>query len=358
MNEEFAYRTAESLSLSERERVILRSIVHIYILTASPVGSKYISQYIEEHFKLSPATIRNVMGYLEDLGFITHPYTSAGRIPTDKGYRLYVDSLMPSESISTKESDSIRENLLGLPPESILREASKILGSLSRCLSVVELPHLFDSVIRRIQLIEISSSRILVVLDLDSNLLRTVTLEADISFDRQDLDALAQFINERAAGRRVSFIRENFGALISDSDNRLHSGLLRLFTDSVDALFAPYNDGSGRLHISGTRDLLAQPEFDSPERIRGVIELVANQDVIVHVFDHIESGVRPLSIGIGHELGHDLLADYSIVAANYTLGTAVSSIGVIGPKRMNYSRVASILKCVSSALSTSSSHST
>ncbi|GAB1429408.1 heat-inducible transcriptional repressor HrcA [Ignavibacteria bacterium] len=353
MNDDLAYRSIEPPNLSERERAILRSIVHIYILTASPVGSKYLSQYIEEYFKISPATIRNVMGYLEYLGFITHPHTSAGRIPTDKGYRLYVDSLMPSESISAKESDSIRENLLGLPSESILREASKILGSLSRCLSVVELPHLFDSVIRRIQLIEVSSARILVVLDLDSNLLRTVTLEADISFDRKDLDISAQFINERLAGRRVSFIRENFNALISDGDNILHGGLLRLFTDSVDALFAQYNDGGERLHISGTQSLLAQPEFDSPERIRGVIELVANQDIIVHVFDRIESGVRPLSIGIGQELGHDLLADYSVIAANYTFGTATASIGVIGPKRMNYARAVSILKCVSAALSTS-----
>lgn len=353
MNGEFAYRAREPRNLNERERAILRSIVHLYILTASPVGSKYLSRYLEEHFKLSPATIRNVMGVLEDLDFITHPYTSAGRIPTDKGYRLYVDSLMPTESISAKESESIRENLLGLPSESILREASKILGSLSRCLSVVELPHLFDSIIRRIQLIEISSARLLVVLDLDSNLLRTITLEADLSFERRDLDCVAQFFNERLAGRRVSFIRENFGALISDGDYRLHGGLLRLFTDSVDALFAPHIEGGERLHISGAQNLLAQPEFDSPERIRGVIELIESQDVIVHVFDRIESGTRPLSIGIGQELGHDLLADYSVIAANYTLGTATASIGVIGPKRMNYARATSILKCVSTALSAS-----
>ncbi len=345
-----AYRNSEPQALNERERTILRSIVQMYILTANPVGSKQLSQYLEEHFKLSPATIRNVMSVLENLEFITHLHTSAGRVPTDKGYRIYVDSLMHNEGISPKEAVEIRQNILHKPSDQALREASKILGSLSRYLSVVELPHLLNAVVRRIQLFELSSARILAVIELDSNLVRTITLETDLDFDRRTLDEIASFLNERIADRRLSFIREHFGSLFQDSGD-LNKGLLRLFTDSVDILFDRYNNADERLHIAGTQNLLSQPEFDSPDRMRGVIELAENHDVIIHVLDRLESDSRPISIAIGQEIDHNLLSDYSVVTTNYTFGASSASIGVIGPKRMNYARIASILQCVGEALS-------
>lgn len=343
------YRTVEQRELTERERSILRSIVQMYVLTANPVGSRHLSKYLEETYKLSPATIRNVMSDLEEFEFISHPHTSAGRVPTDKGYRLYVDSLMSADTLPAAEADSIRENLQQQTSESVLRAASKILGSLSHYLSVVELPHLFDLVIRRIQLVELSSTRILVVLDLDSNVVRTVTLEATMEFDPRALEATAQFLNQRIAARPISYVREHFAALLFDAES-VHSGLLRLFTDSVDTLFAKYTASDERLHIAGTQNLLAQPEFESPERVRGVIELVENHDVIVHIFDKLEAAARPVSIAIGGEIGHDSLQDYSVITSTYTFGKASASIGVIGPKRMNYSRIVSILACVSEAL--------
>ena len=345
-----AYKQPIPRDLSERERSILRSIVQMYVLTANPVGSRHLSKYLEETKKLSPATIRNVMSDLEDLEFISHPHTSAGRVPTDKGYRLYVDSLMPPGVLPQLEAENIRENLLHHPTDSVLREASKILGSLSRYLSVVELPHLFDLIIRRLQLVELSSTRILVVLDLDSNIVRTVTLEAELHIGSDTLQTLAQFLNERIAGRALSFVRENFSALVQDS-GQIHWEFVRLFSESVDALFSRYAVPEERLHITGAQNLFSQPEFVSPERIRGVIELAENHDVIIHLFDKLDAVSRPVSIAIGQELGDVTLNDYSIVTATYTLGKASAAIGVIGPKRMNYSRIVSILACVSESLS-------
>lgn len=348
MNSDLLFPKREPRELNEREKSILRSIVQMYILTANPIGSRFVSRYLEQEFKLSPATVRNVMSDLEEMEFIGHPHTSAGRIPTDKGYRVYVDYLMQAEKISDTERSVVKDNLMISSPEMLFKDASKILGSLSKYLGVVELPNFLDVIVRRLQLIGLSSSRLLVVMELESNSVRTVTLEAQYEIDYRSLEATAQFINERISGKSIKFLKENFAEVIAEADTS--NPTLRLFIDSVDTLFA-LRKHEDKLHIAGTPNLLSYPEFEHPERIKGVIELVENEDVIIHLLEKQDKNDSGIKIAIGQELDNELLNDYSLVATTYQVGSASGLIGLIGPKRMNYSKMVDLVGYVSKVLS-------
>jgi heat-inducible transcriptional repressor len=353
MSVEMHYSYLPDRNLSARERAILRSIVQTYILTAAPVGSRLLSRIFDAGQKLSPATIRNVMADLEDMEFISHPHTSAGRVPTDKGYRLYVDTLMDTESLSENERAAVNQNLLSVPQELALRDASRLLGSLSHYLAIVELPSMADIIIHRLQLVPLSSQRLLVVAELESKLVRTVTLETNMEYDPARLEQMATYINSRISGRSIRYIRENFPHILNTGDSHFaHNDLFRLFVESVDSLFQPYQPGEEKLHIAGARNLVHHPEFENPEHMRGIIELVENEDVIIHLLDRSEpQDPGSIRIMIGHELGEEKLQNYSLVLGSYSLNGGTGSIGLIGPKRMNYSRMVSLVEYVAGVLS-------
>ena len=336
--------------LTEREKDILRAIIQMYILTAEPIGSRFLSKYLEEHYKLSPATIRNIMSDLEDMGFIAHPHTSAGRIPTDKGYRLYVDSLMKTEHVTNQIATFVQENLQNSSREHVLRDASKILSSLSHYLGIVVLPNLSDVILQRLRLIALSSTRLLVVVELQSDIVRTVTLEASFEIDYQALDEIARLLNEKISGRPVSFLRDNFTVIIRDRLPSEANAYLRLFIDSVETLFADYTSPDEAVHIAGTQNLLEYPEFESRDRIKGVIELIENEDLIVHILDRQDLGDNKPFVMIGSEMGSELLNDYSVIVSHYKFGDAKGSLGIIGPRRMNYPRLVPLLTHVAQTL--------
>ena len=332
--------------LSDREKDILRTIIHMYILNASPVGSRALSKYLEHELKLSPATIRNVMSDLEEMELISHPHTSAGRVPTDKGYRFYVDTLMHEETLSKSVRDTVKDNLITSENEAMLKDASKLLGLLSNCLAIVEIPHLVNLIVRKIEFVRISSTRLLSVIALESEIVRTVTIETEFEIEQKELERITSMINEKISGRTLKFIEENFSSLISDSIYS-KTPLVRLFVNSIDRLFDTgyYQD---RLHITGTQNLLEYPEFEDLSRVRSVIELVENEDIIVHVLDKFEGDTNSYNILIGKEMGAKQLEDYSLISTRYSIGSAKGSIGLIGPKRMNYSHLTSLVQYVGS----------
>lgn len=337
--------------LSEREREILQRIVHLYILNGNPIGSRFLSKIIQDEMKLSPATLRNIMADLEDMHFITHPHTSAGRIPTDLGYRFYVDNLTKLENLNKNELERIQNNLLNAPQELAFQHASKLLGALSQYLSIIELPSFRAYKILKIEIVQLSSNKILVVLELESDFLKTVTLEINFEMESSELTDITRIINEKVSGKPVSFIRDNFQEIFNESELR-ETPLIRLFTDSVDKIFEDPQTNQ-RLMIAGTRNLLNYPEFEDMNRIRTIIELVESEEIIVHVLDKIEdkSNNENMNIFIGSELDYDMLDDYSLIRSSFKIGSASGSIGIIGPKRMNYSKMISLVKIFSEVLS-------
>ncbi|MFP4528811.1 MAG: heat-inducible transcriptional repressor HrcA [Candidatus Kapaibacterium sp.] len=337
--------------LNEREDAILRAIINIYILSAKPVGSRLLSKYLSPEVKLSPATIRNVMAELEEMGYISHPHTSAGRVPTDIGYRYYVDTLRRIEKLSETEMKTIRRQLNIDDSENVLREASRVLGMLSRNLSIVKIPQIAELIVEKIELIRLASDRLLVVVALDSNMVRTVTLEVDFDVNDKFLEEIKRTINERIAGRPLKFLRENFAEMMTE----LHDGenpLVRLFIDSVEKIFE-IGPVQNRILTHGTRNLLDYPEFEDIARIRGVIELIENEDIIVHLIDSSVPIEKSPLVLIGNELKKDSMENYSLVLTSYEIGSATGSIGLIGPKRMDYPRMISLVQYVSDALSQS-----
>ncbi len=341
-------RSVSPSTLSDREQCILRAVVQLFILHAVPVGSRVVSRYLEREMQMSPATIRNVMSDLEASGYITHPHTSAGRMPTDKGYRQYVDSLMKIEALPSEETHSVIANLLVTPRETVVREATRMLGSLSHHLALIELPQLRDAEVQKVDILRLTSDRLLVVISLESDIVRTVSLEWTGTLADASLDDVTRLINERLSGRPLSLLATLFPD--ASTPDSVSNGLVRLFVEQVGRL-GMSSEGSTLL-MAGTQNLLTLPEFDDPARMRSVIELVENEDVIVHVLgsarDDQSGGV---SVRIGNELLNEQLQDYSLVSTTYRIGPASGSVGLIGPKRMDYSRMISLVQMVSTVLS-------
>jgi len=335
--------------LNEREKEILRSIVNLYILKAVPVGSRKLSKFLEGRLSLSAASLRNIMSDLEELEYINHPHTSAGRIPTDKGYRFYVDSINTFEDLSTLELNEVQKlSQINDISDQILKDASKLLGSLSNYLSIVSIPKLIDVVVNKIEIITLSSQRLLVVLALESNLIRTVTLEADFGIEDKNIFALSAYLNERISGKTLGYIRDNFAKIVIDYSDH-NSPMIRLFLDFADKIFKD-QDAQDKILTSGTKNLISYPEFEDLSKVRSIIELVENKDMVIHLLDEQLSS-ETAKVLIGSESGNELLEDYSIVLSRYKVGSAVGSIGLIGPKRMNYAKMLALVNKVSTILS-------
>jgi len=322
--------------LNGRERDILRHVVYNFIQTAVPVGSRYISRHFES--QLSPATIRNVMADLEDLGYLSHPHTSAGRVPTDLGYRYYIDFLMEMQKLTEREKVEIEQQLATMAdPDSLLRETSKLLGKISKQLSVVSSPHISSGVFEKLELIPIASSKLLVVISIRSGLVKTLMLEVGVEIKREYLEHISRVLNERLSGLTLREIRDTFIERTRDVQDE-RTGLIRLFIDSVDQLFDDMKDRD-KVHISGTQNIIEQPEFIDPRNFRSIIELIENDDIIVHLLEKHEELDKNFVITIGEENKDSKAKEYSVVSATYDLEGITGRVGIIGPTRMDYGKL-------------------
>lgn len=334
-------------TLNDREKTILHNIVHSYIQTAIPVGSRFIAK--RRDIGLSPATIRNVMSDLEYLGYLDHPHTSAGRIPTDKGYRFYVNELMEIDRLSEKEQSTIQTQLQGnIETDDILKIASKILGTISHQLAVVTAPQMTSGIFEKLELLQVSSNRLLVIISIRSGLVKTIMMEIHSEIPRTKLEGVARMLNERLSGLTLNEIRNTFAERIREVQNE-DSGLIRLFIESVDKLFD--ENRKDKIHIGGTTNILSQPEFESAKNFKSVIELMDNEDIIIHVLEAGEANTSSATVTIGEETKIEHMKEFSIVTKTYNIGEVSGSIGVLGPKRMEYSKMIPLVNFVATTIS-------
>ena len=324
--------------LKDREKAILRFVIHQFILTANPVGSRNVSKKYD--IGLSPASIRNIMADLEDLGFLAHPHTSAGRTPTDKGYRVYVDSLMDPPLLDRNSKRIIEENFSGaqFETEELLKITSSILSDLTNQLAMVTYPKFEQATLGKIQIVQLSSTRILVVVTVDSGLVKTITLEIDAEVKEDQITSVQQFLNERLTGLKFSEIRNTFEERIKDFDKESYRPIIRVFLDSVDKIF---NDTTNdKTIISGAKNILKQPEFGGIDQFQSIIELIENKDIIIHVLDKNQPVTdKDVTITIGVENREVKLSDYSMITKEYNIGDLKGTLGIMGPKRMDYSKI-------------------
>ncbi|MCG8343100.1 MAG: heat-inducible transcriptional repressor HrcA [Chlorobiales bacterium] len=343
--------------LSERERQVLSIIIQAYVMNAAPVGSRYIAK--NYNLGLSDATVRNVMADLEDEGYISQPHTSAGRVPTDKGYRYYVDLIMRVQRIDEKEKKRIDRNfkLLNYDPKDsaeVLQAAAKVLGSISRQLSVVVSPGLSNAVFERLDMILLSSSRIMVVLSIQSLFVRTIVMELNLNVSRRQIDSVIELLNQRLSGLTLSEIRNSIDKRLADCDK--DRALLNMIVGSADDLFddSPVLE---RLYIAGAEYIIHQPEFDQPQKVRDLVCMIEDKNRVAELLEkdgdtalNNPSGLD-VSISIGRENTASTAEDFTVVTTPYYVGNTMGRLGVLGPKRMDYERVVRLVNYMADRLS-------
>ncbi len=331
--------------LTHREKEILREVIHDFILTANPVASKFISKKLHEN--LSSATIRHVMAQLEELGYLNHPHTSAGRVPTDKGYRIYLDSLISLDELDEGERAQISDGLNApLDSAELLSEASKLLGKVSKQLSLVSAPYLGEATLTKLELISLNSSKILVVISLESGLIRTIVLEVETEVNDQKLRKISSILNERLAGLKLSAIRETILDRVADYTN---VDVITQFTGMSDKIFSTTSD-TDKVHIGMPQGILSHPEFDLPENLKGILEILGDENVILHILEKNDKS-EPITVKVGSENEEVKLKDYSLITARYEVGAIKGTVGVVGPRRMQYSRLIPLVDFVAKVIS-------
>lgn len=344
--------------MSEREQEILRLVVTSFIDTAGPVGSRYLAK--TSGIGLSPASIRNTMSDLEEYGYLDHPHTSAGRVPTEFGYRIFVDELMGSPRLSPLEKKTLKAELDRLMgnTEQLFKESSRLLGRFSSLLGVVLSPKLSSGILERMEVVQLSSSRVMFVVSVKGGLVKTFVLELESDLSRRDLDHVVDILNERLAGLTLEEIRQTYPARVRDlqSDD---TRIVRLILNEGALLFSDPTDDR-RLQYAGTQNILLQPEFQEASDLRDLIEMLEDEDYVVHMLEDRRDSddvAGRATIRIGRENNQEKVERYSIVTAPYQIGRTVGTVGVIGPMRMDYERVIALVESIATLLSRKGSES-
>ena len=333
------------MELKVRQRKILYWIVRDYIDTASPVGSHYlVNKY---HLEWSPATVRNEMASLEEAGYIKQPHTSAGRVPADKGYRLYVDSLMRMGQLSPKEREHIHKRIekAGGDVNLILGEASVILGKISNELSVVLAPWVSWGIFDRLELIGLSERKILVVIHVRNRLVKTVILEVPVDLNERDVEETASIFNERLSGLTLEEIQNTLKERMQ-SVNRGNRVLVRRIIESATVLFN-FSEPL-EIHTCGAQNILTQPEFSDISMLEHIFALIDDKKKLMHLFHR---KLRDTEVTIGQENSDERLRPFAIIAAAYMRGKDIGTLGVIGPTRMPYRRVVPLVDYMAKTIS-------
>jgi len=331
--------------LSQREKTILRHIVEDFILTANPIGSRYISKKTD--LNLSPATIRNVMSDLEGLNFLTHQHTSGGRVPTDKGYRYFVNELMDIGPLNSTEIDLLKSQINegDRVSDDIYKEVSKILGKLTKEISIVSQPYLSEGIFEKLELVNLSSSKLLVVVSIKSGLVRTLIFDIETDLSREMIDRVMRILNDKLSGLSLKEIRNSFHDRVRDLKEEARE-VIKIFIDSIDKIFQDEKEGM-TLYFGGTTDILSQPEFGDTENYKNIIELTDEKNIVVHVLNMLSHENEGIAISIGSENSDNKMLNYSVVCKTYSAGDVKGKIALIGPKRMNYSKMISMLNFTS-----------
>lgn len=339
--------------LTEREQLVLEAVIRSYVETAEPAGSRTVVRRF--NLGISPATVRNTMSDLEDKGYLFHPHTSAGRLPTDRAYRVYVDSLLEQPRVPV-ETESLRQELEAAGDRSavevVIRRAAQVLGVVTQELGIASSPQLAETELERIELVAIAGGKILLVMTLRSAGVRTVFVDVPAELPQSTLVSVTQILNERLAGLPLSEVRKSLSTRLRDSSggDPAATEFLNIFIQSADEwLQWPPPAGDG-VHLGRASVLADQPEFQHGTGLRNLLELTERTDLLSRVLA-ARVGQEGLQISIGTEHKNPELAGFTVVTSEYNVGGLRGVIGVIGPTRMPYDRIIGLVEGTSRLIS-------
>lgn len=324
--------------LDERKQRILQAVVQDYISSAEPVGSRTLARKYD--LGVSPATIRNEMADLEMLGYLEHIHTSSGRIPSSKGYRLYVDSLLPVQTMTEAEKTMIeqwyktRVNQL----DQVFQETAKLISKLTKNVSLVLSPQLSQAAFRCMQFLPLDDHRVIAVLMTDAGFVENRIMEMPAGAEYEDFQRMAKVINGCLAGHTLGAIKNGSLKRIANEigDDGLYDSAMTLVNKALDSQHRE------RLYLGGTAELMEQPEFHNVDKVKELLVMLEKDQLIKDILKaHLGDG---LTVTIGQENEYSGIKDCSIITATYHLDNELlGSMAVLGPTRMEYGRTMSLL---------------
>ncbi len=343
-----------------RGRLVLSAIISEHFESGQPVGSRAVSERFANKTGLSSATIRNVMGELESLGLLEQPHTSAGRVPTDEGYRFYVDNLLGILSLSDQDLKLINSEL-GLgeldeeTPDRLMQRTSQLLSALSNNIGIVVSPSLAHDRLQHIEFVNLSEKRVLVVLVSAPAIVHNKVIRLTESFSQDDLDKTARYLNAEFSGKSLLAIRSEILRLMH-AEKALFDRLLQTAMILCSQSIEGDDEMHGEVYVDGTANLLTRNDFADLDRLRVVIRTIEEKSRLVQILNECiekNSSVEDkVQVIIGRENPADSLRDCAVIAAPYRLGndSAIGTLSVIGPTRIEYARMISLVSYLAKML--------
>ena len=331
--------------LDDRKLRILQAIIDDYITTAEPVGSRTIAK--KHELGLSSATIRNEMADLEEMGFLEQPHTSAGRVPSDKGYRLYVDQLMKINDLSESDIENIKNAMEVRINEmsQIIRNASVVMSQFTKYTSMAVTPQIKRSVLKAVQVVPIEPGKALVIVVTDSNIVRNSLIKIPEKVTPDYLIQLSNMLNDKLKGYTLEMLKKNFLSGEAEQLTSLPYDLMKPILDGIEELIKLIDQPE--IYLEGTTNILNFPEFKEVQKAKEFLSLLDEKKLMSEILISNLMNENDIIIQIGNENVIQGIKDCSIVTASYSVNDQViGSIGIIGPTRMEYSKVVSSLNYI------------
>ena len=345
-----------------RGQLILSAIINEHFVTGEPVGSKALAEKFANASGLSAATIRSVMGELEELGFVEQPHTSAGRVPTDKGYRYYVDNLLGVLSLSNEDLRMIGgefglvDNDLLEAPDRLMERTSQLLSALSQNVGIVVSPSLAQDRLQHIEFVNLSDNRVLVVLVSAPNIVHNRIIRLNVTLSREELEQAANYLNAEFAGKSLSEIRAEIIRLMHE-EKALFDKLLQNAVSLCSQSIEDDADKLGEVYVDGTSNILSKKDFADLERLRGLLSTIGERSKLLQILNECvtreeKSDPGSVQVIIGRENPTPTLQDCSLISAPYRIGdgSTIGTLTVLGPTRIEYARMISIVSYVARVL--------
>jgi heat-inducible transcriptional repressor len=339
----------EKAAPDSRGEAVLGAVIKEHLVTGEAVGSRILSDRFAHGHGWSSATIRNVMGELEESGLVEQPHTSAGRIPTDKGYRYYVDNMLGETRLSRADSNAIdrifSKNIDSDSSDRIMEQASHALSELSENVGIVVSPSLADNQLRHIEFLLLSDKRILVVLVTGTNRVHNKIIRIDDNLTQDELERTARYLNVEFVGKTLGAIRAEILELMRE-EKALYDKLLRNAILLCDMSLEGEESGSGEVYVDGASNILSKPDFVDIDRMRELFKTFEEKSRLIKILNECISRVPHASadevhVVIGREHPTSSMRNCALITAPYRLGSSetLGTLGVVGPMRIEYSRV-------------------
>jgi heat-inducible transcriptional repressor len=337
-------------SPDSRRQAVLSTIIHEHLVSGEAVGSHAVADKFAHATGWSSATIRNVMGELEEFGLLEQPHTSAGRIPTDRGYRFYVDNIIGGARLSKADLKAIED--IGLSdeakarPDRLMERASHVLSELSENLGIVVWPSLAENCLQHISFLSLPDNRILVALVSSSNIVQDKVIRLDEPFSQQELDRTARYLNTEFRGKSLRAIRGEIIRLMKE-EKALYDRLLRNAILLCERSLEGEESAAAEVYVDGAFNILTKPEFANRDRMRELFETLEVKSRLVKILNECLANDpigRNVKVMIGGENVAPSMKHCSVITASYRLGNDISgTLGVVGPTRIEYGRMMAVV---------------